>query len=200
MKKSILLLFMFGCINASIAQKSDKSQIVSVSMGVSLAASILMDTSNLWADIPYQPANFSRTATPAFVLTYDKRLERRWSIGAALSYQHFNISSSDTTGGFIAETANVNRIHFSVRSLIHYGKKEKLDMYSGFKIGYFMQTVNDRTGTTYYNAMQNMAFNRFTLGVVPFGIRWLVHEDFGINFETSLGRATVFQIGANYKW
>ena len=63
-----------------------------------------------------------------------------------------------------------------------------------------MQTVNDRTGTQYYNAMQNLAFNRVTAGLVPFGIRWFVHEDFGINFETSLGRATAFQLGANYRW
>ena len=200
MKKSILFLFLFGCFHVSIAQKNDKPQMVSLSFGVSLAASITMDTSNLWADIPYQPASFTRNGTPAFVLTYDKRLERRWSIGAAMSYQHFNILSSDTTGGFIAETANVNRIHFTVRSLIHYGKKEKVDFYSGFKLGYFMQTVNDRTGTSYYNAMQNMAFNRVTLGLIPIGVRWLVHEDFGINFETSLGRATMFQLGANYKW
>lgn len=200
MKKVVILLFLSFCCLGIKAQKSEKPQIVSVTFGTSLAASVSMDTANPFVDIPYQPASFSRNGTPVFMISYDKRLERRFSIGAAFSYQHFNLSSSDTAGAFTVETANVNRIHFNVRSLIHYGKKDKVDMYSGIKLGYFMQTVQDRTGTPYYNAMQNMAFNRVTLGLVPFGIRWFVHEDFGISFETSLGRATAFQLGANYRW
>ncbi len=182
------------------AQKKEKPQVVAISFGASLAASVMMDTSNFFADIPYQPGSFSRNGTPVFMASYDKRLERRWSLGAAISYQHFNISSSDTINSFIAETANVNRIHVNIRSLVHYGKKEKVDFYSGFKLGYFVQTVKDRTGTPYYNAMQNLAINRVTLGLVPIGIRWFVNEDFGINFETSFGRATALQIGANYRW
>lgn len=187
---------------SATAQKEDKPTVVALQAGVSLAASVTVDTINVFHNSDYQPSSVSRTSTPVFIASIDQKAGRRLSVGGALSYQKFNLVAFQPNNQAIeAESGNVNRIHLSGRMMWHFGKNEKVDLYTGFKLGYFMQTVSNHTqASASFNSIPKLEMSSVTAGLIPLGLRWFITDQFGINFESSLGRASVFQIGANYRW
>jgi hypothetical protein len=99
------------------------------------------------------------------------------------------------------ESGNIRTTHVAFRVLWHWGKKEKIDYYAGFKTGLLFQTVGNHESAFNLSDMPEvLTKSRFTTGLVPFGVRWFVNEQFGVNVETSLGVASIITVGANYRW
>ncbi len=144
--------------------------------------------------------NQSKIRTPVFSLGADYMIKPQFSIGFIAAYQKINVSVSDSFANFLEE-GNVNRVYIGFRGLWHYGKKDNVDIYSGFKLG----TVTFSTGTiSGPNAGKSILERennrtRYSLGFIPIGARFLITKDFAAHIQMSLGAPTFLSAGLNYK-
>lgn len=190
------ILFFLSC--EIFAQKPDKPYLASIGVGASAGITRLFDT---MLGTSYQPGIVNQSSIPVIQLAFDQRLNRRVSLGAGFSFQSTAMEIYDSSRIFMLESGNIRTTHVAFRVLWHWGKKEKIDYYAGFKTGLLFQTVGNHESAFNLSDMPDvLTKSRFTTGLVPFGVRWFVNEQFGVNVETSLGVASIITVGANYRW
>lgn len=138
--------------------------------------------------------------TPVFQLGVDYMVTERFSVGALAAYQNINSRVNDSLGIFLEE-ASINRLYFGVRGLWHYGRNERIDLYSGFKIGMVNFSTNDITQAdpnTISILEDHNNRTRYSLGIIPIGMRFLITDKIGGHLQVSIGAPTFFSLGANY--
>lgn len=198
MKKVIVFALLLMSAIGLKAQKTDKPNIVTLSLGASAGISRLLDTS---LGASYQPGIVSTSSTPVMQLSFDQRLNRRISLGASFSFQSTAMETYDSNKIVLLESGDIRTTHIALRCVWHWGKKEKIDYYAGFKTGMFFQSVGNHASSMNLQDMPDiLTKSRFSNGLIPFGVRWFVNDKFGINVETSLGVASFINVGANYRW
>lgn len=146
------LAFVLGGVFQLSAQNEEYKHTVALDIGASGVGSVIKVVDLIGNDLLNN--NFTTKSSPVFNVTYDYGVKKWFSIGAALSYQrysgdmgyNFNDEGVDRMGML---DFSYNRINFAVRPLFHYGNSNKLDMYSGFRLGYTningeFSTTNDR--------------------------------------------------------
>ena len=190
MKKQVITLtvILFFSVSGIFAQ--DYKSTISADAGVSLVGRFFNAVVNLDTISGY-------SATPAMQLSYDYMITDFLSAGAAVSFQQFKFS--DTDGMFA-----IRRMNFATRALFHYGKSDKLDMYSGVRLGmtnwgYKIDVASDDPTLT---ALQDSKFAGFGFApqLIAFGIRGYFTDNIGANLEFAVGAPYYMSGGISYRF
>ncbi|MFB1004309.1 MAG: hypothetical protein QMC70_09275, partial [Bacteroidia bacterium] len=92
-------------------------------------------------------------------------------------------------------TTKVSRLNIALRPLFHYGDGDRLDLYSGIRVGYLMRNVETETNDELLNVLGDLDGNRFALGLVPFGMRYFFTDNLGVNMDLQIGTPYVVSGG-----
>ena len=141
----------------------------------------------------------NKVRTPVITLGADYLLGRTFSVGLMAGYQRINVSLDDTLNVF-REKANINRLYFGFRGLWHYGQSEKVDFYSGFKLGAVRFSTGDISGPDANRSILEDKNNRtrYSLGIIPIGARFRISPELGIQVQMSIGAPTFVSAGFCY--
>lgn len=190
MKKQLLTLTAVMLFSASGLFAQDYKSTISADAGISLVGRLMSAVVNLDTIGGY-------SATPAMQLSYDYMVTDFLSAGAAVSYQQFKFSQSD---GMFA----IKRMNFAVRALFHYGKSDKLDMYSGVRLGMtnWGYKIDVPTDDPTLTALQDSKFAGFGFApqLVAFGIRGYFTDNIGANIEFAVGSPYYMSGGISYRF
>jgi len=142
----------------------------------------------------------TKTKSPVLSLGADYTGGKTFSVGLLAAYQQINVLVDDTLGSFIEE-GNINRVYFGFRGLWHYGKKDKVDLYSGFKLGIVRFNTGEISGPNASRSVleENNNRTRYSFGIIPIGARFIITQEIGIHVQTSIGAPTFLSAGINYR-
>ena len=142
----------------------------------------------------------TKVNSPVLTLGADYTPQERFSVGLMAGYQRINVSLDDSIGTF-REEANINRLYFGFRGLWHFGKSEKVDLYSGFKVGAVMFSTGTISGPDANNSFLESENNRtrYSLGIIPLGARFIITPELGAHAQMSIGAPTFLSAGINYR-
>ncbi|PCJ66780.1 MAG: hypothetical protein COA58_04795 [Bacteroidetes bacterium] len=181
----------------SFAQDNEKPAVgvsslighVSIGNGIAGGASV--------ADSIY---NETRTKTPVFTIGADYTKGGNFSIGVITGYQRINLNVTDTFNNFL-ESGDVNRFYLGIRGLWHYGKSDKIDLYSGVKIGIVAFSTGAISGPQAKKSVIKRENNRTrtSFGIIPIGARFLITDNLGGHIQMSIGAPTFLSVGMNYR-
>jgi hypothetical protein len=154
---------------------------------------------------------------PTWNLTYDYAIQKWFSIGASVGHNRISMEFTNLdyngpenqritgSGGFSAGRTSIN-----VRPLFHYGNSGRLDMYSGFRLGFSIwgaRAIGNLQGENIDDQLENFNFGGLRGNVVlpqfaltAFGLRGYFTENFGLGFEINIGSPYMLSAGANYRF
>lgn len=204
--KKVLLHCAFALVftlstNSLSAQNGDYKSNIYAGAGFSLLGGLFDSL------VPVTTGTGTTKSLPAIQLNYDYALTPKISAGLGFSYQGFSTDVSDYTYlndsfNLVTEdfSATLKRTNVALRIMFHYGNAEKLDMYSGVRLG--MTGWNTKTESSDpNNNLFGDAYNgwNIALQVVPFALRYYVTDNIGLSLETAIGAPHFLSIGANYR-
>ncbi len=191
MKKQIITLasLLFFSVSGIFAQ--DYKSTISADAGVSMVGRFINLVVNLDTIRGY-------SATPALQLSYDYMVTDFLSAGGAVSFQQFKFSGTDGTFA-------LRRINFAARALFHYGKSDKLDMYSGVRLGmtnwaYKIDITSDDPTLQALQGNGKFSGLGFAPQLIAFGIRGYFTDNIGANIEFAVGAPYYMAGGINYRF
>jgi len=222
--------FMKKCLNLGIAlciafgvfaQNDDYKSTLHLGAGFSILGGIISladnaDLAEINADLNSDEISniegrFMGNSAPALQVSYDYGLAKWFSLGAGVSYQrmsaaftNFSYTNNETnqTNDVGDLNVDINRIQVGLRALFHYGNANKIDMYSGLRVG----IVNSGTKIEVSNPDVRDDFEsipflgvRPSIQLIPFALRGYVTDNIGISFETAIGAPHFFALGVNYR-
>ncbi|MCB9263305.1 MAG: hypothetical protein H6607_13100 [Flavobacteriales bacterium] len=170
---------------------------------LSAADSSFLDTDTLLGRTSI--SNFSSSSRPQIILGIDHGLSDRWSLGAIFYTGSWkgNMNYSYTDNNNVTKTGSIdyhfNRYAFALTPKIHYGKNDKVDLYSGLRVGYVLWTTNINTDHPNLKGFNGIGLNRPLLGLTAFGARFYPIENLGVNFEFNTGAPNIIGYGINYR-
>jgi opacity protein-like surface antigen len=192
--KLILALSMIGFIFNANAQNSEGTSVATAGLGYSFFNNIIKTSLETYSDVKVK-------SVPTIALTYDYALTDNFSIGVAGAFQNV---SGEFTNQYIDQnfdtqteiaTTKVSRLNIALRPLFHYGNGDKLDLYSGLRVGYLIRNVKTETKDEALNVLDDLDGNRFALGLVPFGMRYFFTDNLGVNMDLQIGTPYVVSGG-----
>lgn len=193
--KKLTLLFVMLVLSGSTklhAQKVKGQSVVGAGVGYSLAGALI----NSLVGPTASTAGFDYSSIPVIAGSYDYAITEKFSLGAAVSYQSFTLKYNDfqtiigydNTGYPIYGTTSfketITRVNYALRPLIHFGKNEDLDMYTGIRLGL------TKWGYKSDNATVSGVAGDLGTNFAPqalFGTRYFFSEMIGVNFEFGIG-------------
>jgi len=146
----------------------------------------------------------SINGSPATTLAYDYRLGRVFSLGGAVGHQSLKMKDfqNATTNEDINGTVGINRVFLSVRTLFHYGKNPKWDLYSGVRAGATVWNVKSTLDKDEFSFNDGINISRGAfvlphLVPIPFGVKYYPTERFMVGAELAAGSPHVvaLQVG-----
>ena len=190
-KLSIIMtaIAVFALLNTnSYAQNADYKSVVSVGVGSSLFGGLMRVLEVAEND------SYSYSQTPVLGASYDYGVTDFLSVGVSGTYQGFFLKADDGT-------ATLLRLNGAARVLFHYVNNDKLDLYSGVRLGAtgydFDSTSADPTLDGF--ADDNSGFH-FRTQVVAFGMRGYFTDNIGANLEFTIGSPYFLMGGLNYRF
>lgn len=219
MKFFLPAVFCMAIAAHAFAQNMDHRNAFSVQVGANLFNFVNFAeadyTGNDGATLQYDAV--SGSSIPTIQISYDRAMRKWFSIGGAVAYNAFKVefTNLDYTGpdgerltgdgGF-----KFGRTSINVRPLFHYGKSDKLDLYSGFRIGLSIWNVGASGNLQGENAdgqVENFGLSGIRgAGVLPqgaltlFGMRGFFTDNLGAGFEVNLGSPYLFSGGLTYRF
>jgi len=208
MKNLFTTLFLLLTVLTVNAQNEDYKMTAGIHAGYSLTgalAKLITDSD------PTSTVN--ATATPAMQLTFDYGLSKLFSLGVAFSYQRIGFDATDFT--YVDQDFNTRtetfktsytRTQIAIRPLIHYGNSDKLDMYSGFRIGILGRSFSDfesENGEELDETVFNGSFglgSRFSGCITAFGIRYYFTDNIGAGLEINTGAPYIVNAGVSARF
>lgn len=192
----IFIILVLFSITSVIAQNEEYKSTVTVNTGFSLVGNLLnVKTSEI--------TEFSTYSLPAFQATYDYSLAKWFSVGAAGSVQLMGIKYNDYEGTGDNFETSITRTNFALRGLFHYGNNEKLDMYSGVRMGFTNWNISTNYDNPDYNADSDISISQ-GFGAAPqvvlFGVRGYFNDNLGVNMEVCIGSPHYLSLGVNYRF
>ena len=190
--KKILIITVAAILFASTnSYAQDYKSTVSADAGISLVGRLISLVVNVDTVGGY-------SSVPVMQFSYDYMITDFLSAGVAGSYQQYKFS--DNSGKIV-----LKRMNFALRALFHYGKSDKLDMYSGVRLGMtnwgFDYDVPESDPTL--DALQgstNLTGFHFSPQLVAFGIRGYFTDNIGANLEFAIGAPYYMMGGVNYRF
>jgi outer membrane protein W len=197
--KLFLALLMTAFVFNAQAQKSEGTSVATVGLGYSLFNNIIKAALETDEDIDVK-------SVPTIALTFDHSLTDNFSIGLAAAYQSISAEFINTYNdeNSVSQTElskfTSTRINIAIRPLFHYGNSDKLDMYSGLRVGYLIRNVTVESDDPNADLSEEFDGNRFALGLVPFGIRYFFTDNLGINMDLQIGTPYVVSGGVAFQF
>ncbi|PLX24240.1 MAG: hypothetical protein C0599_02895 [Salinivirgaceae bacterium] len=190
-----IAIMLFGLSNV-FAQNEEYKSTVTVNTGFSLVGNLLnIETS---AD-----TDFNTYSLPAFQATYDYGLAKWFSIGVAGSVQFMGVEYNDYQGMGDSFKTSITRTNFALRGLFHYGNDDKLDMYSGVRMGFTNWSISTDYDNPDYDADSELSISQ-GFGAAPqvvlFGVRGYFNNNIGVNMEVCVGSPHYLSLGVNYRF
>lgn len=210
MKKNaiILLAILFFSFSSANIYAQDYKSTVTAGAGFSLVGTVLkalvVASNNSSSTTTSNLSDAGYHSIPALQASYGFMLSKRISVGVAGSHQYFNIDNTTSD-----EYIHVKRSNFAIRGLIHYGSGEKIDMYSGVRLGATMwksdfkingsdddptvKQVNDEIN-------KRLSGIKFAPQLVAFGIRGYFTDNIGAFAELAVGPPAYLSAGVNFRF
>ncbi len=207
MKKLQLITIAFLCSFGVFAQNEAGEKVLSLNIGYSLTGGLLNNLSS--ADATSGDfTSIESSGTPAIAIAFDYGIGQVFSIGAMYSFQQFSgdirdYNFTDLNGADRTESINysLTRSNLSILPRLHYKlKTDKVDLYSGFRIGYIFWGTDIQTTDPSFDVLDGFNGGRLNVGVVPIGTRFYFNENFGGNIELAIGAPYIASIGAQYRF
>jgi hypothetical protein len=194
---STMFLTIFLAQSAS-AQNEDYRHVVSVNAGLNI-----FQVLGAAQFVPLNDVQFSNAkgyGSPTFQFSYDYGFKKWFSLGFAFANNRFGakysnlVIANETIGDL---NMKYTRNTFTSRVLFHYGNHDRLDMYSGLRLG--VSLWNSKPSKDITDAQATALFESGGIGsargkgVLPhvgmtlFGLRYYVTENLGIGFESNIG-------------
>ncbi len=159
------------------------------------------DTSNNFIEIN----NSSVSGGRALLLGFDYGLSSRWSLGGFVSTQRRHgsteFSYEDQSSSIQTETVkfNLRRNSIGFTPKLHYGNKERFDLYSGVRLGWLFWVNSIESESGKFDLFDDIITSRPFFGLTAFGARVYPTENIGLNFELNLGAPNIIGFGAVVK-
>ncbi len=147
------------------------------------------------------------TGTPAVGVAYDYRVNNVLSLGGAASYQSLRFHDFRSDDRAIDPNAELrlNRTLIGARVLFHYGRSERVEMYSGLRMGITVWNLRAR------NFGEGQVENIDGLGSVtaavtpqvtfiPFGFRAYLTPQLNLGAEFGLGSPHIAAVQLAYRF
>lgn len=197
--KLFLVSLMTAFVFNAQAQKSEGTSVATLGLGYSFFNNIIKTSLESYTDVEVK-------SVPTIAFSFDHSLTDNFSIGVAGAYQ--NVSGEFTNTYFDANTVSqtetakttISRINLAIRPLFHYGSSDKLDMYSGLRVGYLIRNVTVDSDDPNGDFLDDLDGNRFALGLVPFGMRYFFTDNLGINMDLQIGTPYVVSGGIAFQF
>jgi len=139
--------------------------------------------------------------SPATTIAYDYRVGRIFSLGGAVGFQSLNLKdfSNAQTNENISGELGINRVFLSARTLFHYGKNPKWDMYSGVRVGATVWNVNSTVDKDEFIIGEGVTLKSGTLLLphlvpIPFGVKYYPNERLMVGAELATGSPHFFAL------
>lgn len=140
--------------------------------------------------------SFELRARPVWQGSYHFALKKWFSLGLAVSTQHlsgtiydFHYKNNDVLE-YLDMNFSIRRTKFGLCPMFHYGNFPKLDMYSGFNIGYMLTKATINAEIPGVRAQDLFSFrigSRVSMQMLFYGVRYYIGKNFGIHAEIGLG-------------
>jgi hypothetical protein len=199
MKRTLLTLYCFVILLCAQAQEDKKATV-----GVSSMISHLSLGNGIAGDVGIGSSDSSKIETQiksgVLTLGVDFNPGGNFTVGILVGYQKINSTVNDTFNKFL-EKGDINRVYLGVRGLWHYGKSDRIDLYSGVKAGVKVFSTSEISGPEAGRSVLRKKNNRtaIAIGIIPIGARFLITENIGAHIQMSIGAPTFLSLGINYK-
>lgn len=200
MKNTLILsVLLTAFVFNAQAQKSEGSSVATLGLGYSFFNNIIKTSLDTYTDVEVK-------SVPTIAFTFDHSLTDKFSIGLAGAYQNVSgeFTNTYTDADLNSQTekakTTVSRINLAIRPLFHYGNNDKLDMYSGLRVGYLIRNVSVESNDPNGAFLEELDGNRFALGLVPFGMRYFFTDNIGINMDLQIGTPYVVSGGVAFQF
>ena len=190
------------------SQKPEYRSTISIGAGPSIIGQVGGLLNKI--EIPDSAASMSFDSKLVYGITYDYRILKWFSVGAAFSVQkmegtfyNFHYKDYDNVLKSINVNYGITRMNFAVRPLFHYGKSPKLDMYSGFRMGMLTSKLALDVEVPGFIKQDIFKFglgSRVCFQVVGFGIKYYITKNIGINTEIAIGAPYYLSGGLNVRF
>ncbi len=140
--------------------------------------------------------SFELRAKPVWQGSYHFFIKKWFSVGLAVSTQNlsgtiydFQYKNKDVLE-YLDINFGIRRTKFGLCPMFHYGNFPKLDMYSGFNVGYLLTKVTLNAEIPGVRAQDLFSFkigSRVSMQMMFYGIRYYFTKNFGIHAEIGLG-------------
>lgn len=141
--------------------------------------------------------NYDYSSLPVMQVTYDYMITDWLSAGVAGSYQQFKFTVPNED-----ILINIKRSNIALRGLFHYGKLDRIDMYSGIRLGFtFWNSDIDPDDPTIY-IIEDSKYSDFTFSpqLIAFGIRGYFTDNIGAHIELAIGSPYFLAGGINFRF
>lgn len=205
MKKLIIIsVFTLFCLNSFSQQSSFKHR-----FSIQTGSSFLGFTTNIIKASNFESLN-DCFATPVGQITYSYFVNPQVSIGAAGSYQFFRFNLT-ISPNIDAVDVDLHRMNAGLRFLYHYMNTDKINLYSGAKLGLTVwklyaksdaidQLMNLLPVTIPVNPQLSLYSFGFAPQLILFGMDVYFGNHFGINGEICLGPVNSVAGGFNFRF
>jgi opacity protein-like surface antigen len=207
MKKTVVLLaFCCACLSQLQAQNLDYRSNISATAGLNLWQLGSRLDNLIEGD---SVIGFYANATPTFALNYDYALQRWFSLGLNVTYNRLK-AGADQVGVTVNDKryegevgVNIRRTNIGLRGLFHYVNNDRVDVYSGLRVGANIvrtgliaetddipreELLKGLLGNSLDWALgRNFSSVRPSFQVIPIGIRTYITPNIGIGIETAIG-------------
>jgi outer membrane protein W len=185
------------------AQKITEPMVFSIQVGNAIAGGVHPPGDTIREPMDTRKLSSVIQRKPVLNLSFDYLFTNRFSVGCLFAFHTIDVTTKDSNH-MPFEKGTVGRLYLGFRGLWHYGKNEKIDIYSGFKIGRVQFSTSNieavHTTSEQSELFANNNRSRLAVGFVPIGARFFVMNKFGINLETSIGAPTYLSAGINYRF
>lgn len=207
---ALVFVFSLSMTSTSSAQNMDYKQNIYVGTGFSyfgIGFKLVGAVGGALTD-SLDFATFETSNTPALQIGYDYALTKNISVGGFASYQHFSMDIGGNVSVQGVDTitedlsGSLNRLALQASVLFHYGNKEKLDMYSGVRLGYKRLGTNIKSTNSdldFLDLVNSISAPGMATQLVIFGLRGYVTDNIGISGEIALGTPHFLTVGVNYR-
>lgn len=153
--------------------------------------------------------DYQSDSRPAFQASVDYFTSKRFTIGFQASVQNFEVlikhwefeNTNNQISTVTDGSAKMRRLYLGARLLLHHKNTEKLDVYSGLRIGAinWNRQINVNTANFEQEFLEEFPQpNRFAIGILALGFRVKFNPQLAFNFDLNLGAPHVFSFGLNY--
>lgn len=158
-------------------------------------------------------AELKASSTPPIQFSYDYKVGDKFSVGGAFSFSHSSLEYNDPSMPNIPDSAlqnfnlSLNRFTIAARGLWYYTDNDRLDLYSGLRVGlnlwpYKVESTDPDVALDLNPLGEGIFSNAIypNFQIIYFGGTAFVTDNIGINWELCAGQPYFAAIGLRYRF